>query len=446
MKITKRLTVLALAAFLLASFAPLASMAGSDPAPPALPSGYGSFSGTVAEVTDIEEDYALYSVRVESADGDIAVFIVTADSCDITGVRPAVGDKFTGYYDLSLPMLMIWPPQYQAVAFHINLDDKYTVKVARFDVNSDGGNGQLLSDDGELVIHVGEDTVLLQANGEDFIGGAEELAGRALVVLYTVSTRSMPPQTTPEMIFVLYERAVPLPEDFEPYAPASGIMVNGMMIDAHEPYLKGDVLMVPLRAVAEALGYTVNWEAETRSIYLNNVISLSIGKDYYTYARMAPITLGTAPEITDGLTFVPLSFFKEVMRVTYANYLDGVAGISDLSDVPILVNGQEIEGPPAYFKGYTLMVPLRAVAEALGFTVTWEAETQSVYLNNVISLSIGRDYYTYARTAPIELGMAPELTDGLTYVPLSFFTEVAGMNNAYYFEGVIEINSDEPMA
>ena len=91
------------------------------------------------------------------------------------------------------------------------------------------------------------------------------------------------------------------------------------------------------------------------------------------------------------------------------------------------------------------MVPLRAVAEALGYEVIWEGATQSVYLNNVISLTIGKDYYTRGRMAPIELGTAPELTDSRTYVPLSFFKQVIGMNNATYFEGVIEINNLETM-
>jgi len=90
------------------------------------------------------------------------------------------------------------------------------------------------------------------------------------------------------------------------------------------------------------------------------------------------------------------------------------------------------------------MVPLRAVAEALDYEVRWEDATRSIYLNNVISLSIGNDYYTYARMAPIELGVAPVIVDGLTYVPLSFFREVVRMNNAIFFEGRIEIDNLEP--
>ena len=55
------------------------------------------------------------------------------------------------------------------------------------------------------------------------------------------------------------------------------------------------VVMVPLRAIAETLGFKVQWEGVTQSIMLGNSISLKIGNDYYTYARMAPIELRTSP-------------------------------------------------------------------------------------------------------------------------------------------------------
>jgi len=104
------------------------------------------------------------------------------------------------------------------------------------------------------------------------------------------------------------------------YLLPTEISVNGKKIDAPYPYIQDGVLMVPLRAVAEALGYTVRWESVTQSIMLNNVISLQIGKDYYTLGRMAPITLGVlAPVLTeDGHTYVPLEFFTKVAGVTEA--------------------------------------------------------------------------------------------------------------------------------
>jgi hypothetical protein len=244
---------------------------------------------------------------------------------------PEVGDAFTAWYDATLPAPMIYPPRFEAAAFGVNLPALPSVKVARFDAD-------MLSYDGELKIHIGENTVLLQANGEPFVGGQEALAGRALVALYSITTHSMPPQTTPEKIFVLYERAVPLPGIMEigvtgqPLSvefPIHGIKVHGELIDTPEPFLKGFTVMVPLRAISEALAYTVQWEEATQSIMLNNVVSVIIGRDYYTYARMAPIELGHAPEIVNGVTYVPLNFFRQVVPMNNAYFFEGLIEINN---------------------------------------------------------------------------------------------------------------------
>jgi hypothetical protein len=91
------------------------------------------------------------------------------------------------------------------------------------------------------------------------------------------------------------------------------------------------------------------------------------------------------------------------------------------------------------------MVPLRAIAEALGYDVTWNNELQRAFLGKDISLNIGSDSYTYMKMAPIQLGTAPTIVEGKTFVPLSFFKEVTRMNNAYVFESQIVIDNEEQM-
>lgn len=62
-----------------------------------------------------------------------------------------------------------------------------------------------------------------------------------------------------------------------------------------------------------------------------------------------------------------------------------------------------------------------------------------------VSLTMGKDYYTYMKTAPIQLGTAPEVVNGKTFVPLSFFKKIIRMNNAYVFETQIVIDNGEIM-
>jgi len=99
------------------------------------------------------------------------------------------------------------------------------------------------------------------------------------------------------------------------------IVVDSEILErAALPFLRttdaGDVVMVPLRAIAEALGYEVNWNGYLRSVQLGAAIHLWIGDNEVHVGRMVPIELPVAPILVDGLTFVPLEFFTTVLGYT----------------------------------------------------------------------------------------------------------------------------------
>ncbi len=78
-----------------------------------------------------------------------------------------------------------------------------------------------------------------------------------------------------------------------------------------------DNIMVPLRAVSEALRYEVKWDGETQSVELsagNQWTKIYIGKNEYFFGRVAPFPLGQAPKVINCRTFVPIEFFKEVLK------------------------------------------------------------------------------------------------------------------------------------
>ena len=101
----------------------------------------------------------------------------------------------------------------------------------------------------------------------------------------------------------------------------------------------------------------------------------------------------------------------EAPQVSYAGLVNVVIGDKNVSDV--------------YAKDNTTMVPLREVAEAAGFTVTWDAENRAVILNDgVYSLKIGENSYVKGKMMPLTLSAASEIVNDLTYVPAEFFAEV----------------------
>lgn len=111
--------------------------------------------------------------------------------------------------------------------------------------------------------------------------------------------------------------------------------------------------------------------------------------------------------------------------------------ISESAEVDVLpvMNGATIDGVPVVIENDIVLIPLRAVAETLGYTVTWFEEDQSITLEKgaqYIRMAIGEDAYSFGRRAPQSLGSAPVLVDDCTtHVPIAFITDIIG---GYYSE------------
>lgn len=82
-------------------------------------------------------------------------------------------------------------------------------------------------------------------------------------------------------------------------------------------YRKNETNMLPLRVVSEALGFQVQWDEELRQVCVSKDarnISLKSGENYYMVARKTPVKLSEAPEIKDDITYVPIEFFREILK------------------------------------------------------------------------------------------------------------------------------------
>lgn len=78
-----------------------------------------------------------------------------------------------------------------------------------------------------------------------------------------------------------------------------------------------------------------------------------------------------------------------------------------------------------------LMLPLRAIAEELGYSIDWNAENMSIIMTKgpqYIKFDVNKDGYTFAKTAPLKLGKTPEFINGSTYVPVEFFSNILNLN------------------
>lgn len=289
---------------------------------------FQSFTGKVTEIRVSEDNADRTYISVEGEGERLATILITKDTYVVSQDEIKVGDTVTGYYNGNAPMIMIYPPQYHAEVVVVN-DTKEIIKVDVFDKD-------LVSSDNFLKLNISDETKIMLQNGEGFDG---ELTNRKLVVSYTVSTKSIPAQTTPSQIVVLYEDAehpiIEVDENDDNVSEVIGdvskmdIVVENKKITAPSAYLnENGTVMVPIRAIAEALGSEVKWDDELKSVTIDKGISFTLGKDYYVYMKTAPIKLGDAPELVDGHTFVPLSFFREVMKLNNAYVFEGQIDIN----------------------------------------------------------------------------------------------------------------------
>ncbi len=164
--------------------------------------------------------------------------------------------------------------------------------------------------------------------------------------------------------------------------------VNGVMqpIDAQgtKPVIVESRTFVPIRAIIEALGGTVEWEATTKKVSIffgNNVLELWIGN--------------------------PLASLNG-----YTTQIDS----SNIKVVPLIINGRT-------------MLPLRFVAESFGVDVQWDATSKLITLTYV---------HVTAPTAPTLLSPSNGSTVSDDYIKFSWMP----LSDADYYKISITSNGN----
>jgi len=178
----------------------------TDEAPNAPMPLYLSITGTVSQMDEyLNADGVPMEgwrfIQITDNNGDPATILTTDEThyTSVHDIRP--GDQITGFYSAMAPMPLIYPPQYNVKVLVAGLSKSQSVKVDQFNVQTDGLEGYFVSKDGMLAFKVGESTEIRSLDGELFDGNFD---GLHLAVIYDVSTRSIPAQTVPVVVIVIY--------------------------------------------------------------------------------------------------------------------------------------------------------------------------------------------------------------------------------------------------
>lgn len=160
----------------------------------------------------------------------------------------------------------------------------------------------------DVILTLNGETEYVAAPGAESALTADDLQpGMRVIAWYDVVALSMPAQASPSKVMILGS-------GYDGWVSAKGLTlsVNGQKLDltgANAAKAEDNHLLVPVRAVAEALGYDVSWEA-----YTNQVVVAKDGVELYHFAIGAgqvskgDVTVGLlAPtQAVDGVTFLAL--------------------------------------------------------------------------------------------------------------------------------------------
>lgn len=162
------------------------------------------------------------------------------------------------------------------------------------------------------------------------------------------------------------------------------LWVDGRYVEADSnPYIEDSRTLVPIRFIAEALGYNVDWENATRTVVIDdgvNVITMQIESKAASF-NGRPIQLNKEPAIRDGRTFIPVRDVAE----TLGKYVDW-----DDQNYTVVI-GKGYQGPIQASRGSITAEEAREIAlnYAGGRIVEFESD------DNKYEIGIIKDGYKY---------------------------------------------------
>ena len=232
-----------------------------------------------------------------------------------------VGDRI--YAEYSSVMTRSLPPQTSAAMIAVNVEKGggvNLINVNKVETDNDG-NLTVYDNEKDTVLTVGKDASVKPYMTKNIVKLQDITVGSKILAWYDAVTLSIPAQAYTDKVV-----AVSIPDASD--GSSFTLVVGDKTLDITEkPYYEGNTLMVPLRKIGEALGYTVGWDEKSGAITIEDSAiqkaTLFDGtKDVIFDGKLSAIDMSRKVEntvcttVNDGCTFVPLDFFKEFLNDT----------------------------------------------------------------------------------------------------------------------------------
>lgn len=270
---------------------------------------------TYGDITEVAQDY----IMVTTIDGEEIQFNTSENTqvIDANTVLPLdLANRETNKVAItySNAMTLSLPPQAYAyvVIGNIKSDMGNPIFTVVEEVKSTEDGIVIVTDAGSKEITVPAAAEVSPYLTRNIVTLADIKAGSNVLLWYDMMTMSIPAYATSEKVVLFAGNVLEISEE------SDALTVNGVEITLLEDeivYDNNGVEMLPLRTVAEALGFNVEWVNESQSIIISKgafSATIRIGTVEGGINR-ARLVLETAPILYGGSkTYVPTSFFAEL--------------------------------------------------------------------------------------------------------------------------------------
>lgn len=221
------------------------------------------------------------------------------------------------YVFYSAAMTRSLPPQSKAIAIVTGAKKDQTIpKLMTVKKIMDSKEGQIsfLNTDEDMVVTILKENPISPFKTKQIVTYKDIQPGSKVFVWYDIVLMSYPGQTTAtKTVFVSAGDATVTTPLY--------ISVNGKVLNIKTPAVieRDGKYLVPLKAVSNALGFHLKWDAKTRTAAIDNGVvktTVTVGKDAYYKASSKAIgltntfTYGASPEIVNGTLYVPSDLFS----------------------------------------------------------------------------------------------------------------------------------------
>lgn len=240
------------------------------------------------------------------------------------------GDKIFAYY--SAAMTRSLPPQSACELILVNVGEQPAClhKVGTVTKEEDGRIA-VLTEKGDMIIRMDDKTAITSLDGKTNITIADLTAGTRFVAWYDMVVHDMlatsaAQQTYAEKVVLEQPEVEVQPTESVEYQPTQWMIVTGGKTLDVKATAQGETVVIPVRAVAEALGCTVSYEQKDGKEFVTvendtRTMTMEIGVDNYVsttklegaVGMTAPAQYGVAPYVTDGTTYAPVNLFEALV-------------------------------------------------------------------------------------------------------------------------------------